>query len=122
MEKLVFHIIKRKDGTSEFMDFVESLPLKDAEKLLATIDQTEEFGLLIVQKMEWGKKLETDLYELRSKVGSNIQRAIYFQKVGNEYFITHGFTKKSQKTPRKEIEHAKKLGNCTRKGNCSDYC
>lgn len=116
MEKPVFHIIERKDGTSEFMDFVESLPAKDAEKLLAVIDQTEEFGLLIAQKMEWIKKLETDLYELRSKVGSNIQRAIYFQKIGNEYFITHGFTKKSQKTPRKEIEHAKKNRELYKKG------
>jgi phage-related protein len=59
--------------------------------------------------MKWTKKLEDDLYELRSKQGSDIQRAIYFQKVGTEYLITHGFTKKSQKTPKTEIEHARAM-------------
>ena len=40
--------------------------------------------------MKWVKKLDNNLYEIRSKFGSNIQRAIYFQKVNNEYIITHG--------------------------------
>jgi len=73
--------------------------------------------LMIAAKMKWVKKLEKDLFELRSKVGSNIQRAIYFQKIGNEYIITHGFTKKSQKTPQSEIIHAKRLREEFRKGN-----
>lgn len=107
MEKPQFDFIKRKDGTSEFEDFLSSIPEKDSAKLLATIGRTEEYGLLVAQRMEWIKKLDADLYELRSKVGSNIQRAIYFQKVGNEYLITHGFTKKQQKTPKSEINHAK---------------
>ena len=59
--------------------------------------------------MEWVKKLDNDIYEIRSKVGSNIQRALYFQKVGNEYLITHGFTKKTKKTPKTEIERAKSI-------------
>jgi len=36
----------------------------------------------------------------------NIQRAIYFHAVDNRYIITHGFTKKSQKTPINEIKKA----------------
>lgn len=28
--------------------------------------------------MEWGKKLDSDIFEIRSKVSSNIQRALYF--------------------------------------------
>ncbi|HEE8868274.1 type II toxin-antitoxin system RelE/ParE family toxin (plasmid) [Staphylococcus aureus] len=32
-----------------------------------------------------------------------------FQKVNNEYITTHGFTKKSQKTPSRKIEHAKRM-------------
>ncbi|MGC3051167.1 type II toxin-antitoxin system RelE/ParE family toxin, partial [Enterococcus faecalis] len=51
----------------------------------------------------------TNLYDLRSKVGSNIQRAFYFHVVDNRYIITLGFTKKTEKTPKQEIEHAKEL-------------
>ncbi|EOH86269.1 type II toxin-antitoxin system RelE/ParE family toxin [Enterococcus pallens] len=116
MEKPEFRFIERPDGTSEFVEFLESLPSKDSSKLLATIESTQELGLLVAQRMEWVKKLDTNLYELRSKVGNNIQRAIYFQKVGNKYLITHGFTKKTQKTPRKEIEHAKRIREQYAKG------
>lgn len=109
MDKPQFDYVKRKDGTSEFEDFLNSIPEKDSSKLLALIEITEEKGLLIAQRMEWVKKLDNDLYELRSKVGKNIQRAIYFQKIDNEFLITHGFTKKTQKTPQKEINHAKSV-------------
>lgn len=71
--------------------------------------------------MEWVKKIDNEIFEIRSKVSSNIQRALYFHVVGNRYIITHGFTKKTQKTPASEIKHAKELkkefeennnGNC----------
>jgi phage-related protein len=104
-----FDWIRRDDGTSEFEDYLDSLPDKDAEKLLAIIGMVEDHGLVVASRMKWTKKLENDLYELRSKQGSDIQRAIYFQKTGTEYLITHGFTKKSQKTPKSEIEHAKAM-------------
>lgn len=66
--------------------------------------------------MEWVEKLDTDIYELRSKFGNNIQRSLYFQKGDNEYLITHGFTKKTQKTPKAEIERAKSIRNKYREG------
>jgi phage-related protein len=107
--KVQFDWIQRNDGTSEFEEYLDSLPDKDAEKLLAIISMVEDHGLVVASRMRWIKKLEDDLYELRSKQGSDIQRAVYFQKIGTEYLITHGFTKKSQKTPKSEIEHAKAM-------------
>ena len=53
----------------------------------------QEHGLLVAQRMEWVKKVDDDIFEIRSKVSSN----------------THGFTKKTQKTPINEIKHAKVL-------------
>ncbi|AYM01769.1 type II toxin-antitoxin system RelE/ParE family toxin [Levilactobacillus brevis] len=53
--------------------------------------------------LRWSEKV---LYELRSKTSSNIQRALYFHVTGSRYIITHGFTKKTQKTPAAEIKHA----------------
>jgi phage-related protein len=60
--------------------------------------------------------LEDDLYELRSKQGSDIQRVIYFHKIETRYLITHGFTKKTQKTPENEIEHAREMRRQYREG------
>lgn len=114
--KISFDWIRREDGTSEFEDYLDSLPDKNAEKLLAVISIVEEQGLVVAARMQWTKKLDDDLYELRSKQGSDIQRAIYSQKVGTEYLITHGFTKKSQKTPQAEIEHAKAMRNACKEG------
>jgi len=110
MKKLAeFDWIKRSDGSSEFEEFLDSLPALDSAKLLAVISNTENEGIIVAIKMQWVKKLEHNLYELRSKQGSNIQRAIYFHKLGTKYIITHGFTKKTDKTPKQEIQHARMM-------------
>ena len=108
-KKTEFDWLRRQDDTSEFEEFLESLPVKDAAKLLAVIQSIETNGIQVAILMKWVKKLEEDLYELRSKQGSDIQRVIYFHKVETKYLITHGFTKKTQKTPQREIEHAREM-------------
>lgn len=49
------------------------------------------------------------LYEARIKLGSNIFRIICFFDKGNIVVLLNGFQKKSQKTPRNEIELAERL-------------
>ena len=109
MKKPKFEFYTRLNGRTEFIEFLHTLPEKDKQKLLATISVIQEQGLLVAQRMEWVKKLDSDIFEIRSKVSSNIQRALYFHVVDNRYVITHGFTKKTQKTPASEIRHAKEL-------------
>lgn len=46
---------------------------------------------------------------MSSRAANNTQRTIYFHAIDNMYIITHGFTKKIQKTPKREINHAKNL-------------
>lgn len=94
---------------SEFDQFLRSLPKKDAKKLVQTIMLIEESGLDVAKSMKWVKKLEKNLYEIRSKFGSNIQRVIYFQLRGDTFVITHGFTKKTNSTPEREKAHGRKL-------------
>lgn len=89
--------------------FLDSLPEKDAVKLLAVIEKTEKYGIPITARNKWVKKLENNLYEIRSKVSSNIQRALYFHVVDNRYVITHGFTKKTDKTPENEKNRAREI-------------
>jgi len=97
MKKPKFEFYTRLNGHTEFLEFLQSLPTKDKQKLLAVISIIQEHGLMIAQRMEWVKKLDSDIFEIRSKVSSNIQRALYFHVVDDRYIITHGFTKKSQK-------------------------
>ena len=109
MEKPKFVSYTRPNGHNEFEEFYNSLPIKDRNKLRATIDMIEEAGIQAAIQLEWIKKLDHQIYEIRSKVSSNIQRALYFHIKNNQYIITHGFTKKTQKTPIKEIIRAKQI-------------
>ncbi|GEO78027.1 type II toxin-antitoxin system RelE/ParE family toxin [Companilactobacillus mindensis] len=116
MKKMEFEFYKRPNGKVEFMEFLEKIPYKDRIKLLATINNVQEYGINIAIKEQWVKKLDKNLYELRSKVSNNIQRAIYFHYEKNSYVITHGFTKKTQKTPLKELRRGITLRNEYLKG------
>lgn len=49
------------------------------------------------------------LYELRIEQGSNIFRVFCFFDSGNLVVLLHGIQKKTQKTPKGEIEKAEKL-------------
>lgn len=109
MKNPKFEFYTRPNGRTEFQEFLDELPKKDKGKLLTVIASIQEHGLLVSQRMEWVKKLDEEIFEIRSKVSSNIQRALYFHVVDNRYVITHGFTKKTQKTPKAQIEHAKQL-------------
>lgn len=109
MEKPKFISYTRPNGHNEFEEFYNSLPIKDRNKLRATIDMIEDAGIQAAIQLEWVKKLDSEINEIRSKVSSNIQRALYFHMKNNQYIITHGFTKKTQKTPIKEIKRAKQI-------------
>ena len=49
------------------------------------------------------------LYEIRVKVGSNIYRIFPFFDKGNLVIISNGFQKKTKKTPKNELERAKRI-------------
>jgi len=50
------------------------------------------------------KHIEDGIYEIRIKSGSNIFRIFSFFDEGKLIILLHGFAKKTQKLPRKEIE------------------
>jgi phage-related protein len=51
----------------------------------------------------------TGLYEIRVEFGSNIYRVFSFFDKGQLVILINGFQKKSQKTPKNEIEKAEEL-------------
>lgn len=66
----------------------------------------EEKGNLL--RMPYSKHIEDGIFEVRAKVGSNISRIMYFFYYEGKIIMTNGFIKKMQKTPRNEIDLAKK--------------
>lgn len=71
-------------------------------KLISTVDRVP---------VKYFKHIEdsTGLYEIRVESGSNIYRVFSFFDKGQLVILINGFQKKSQKTPKKEIEIAEKL-------------
>lgn len=97
------------DWGKEFDQFLNSLNRIDKVKLVAMIKKIEEVGVQTAARQQWVKKLEDNLYEIRTRTNESFLRGIYFQIKDNKYYITHGFKKKKNKTPTKEIAKAKKL-------------
>lgn len=53
------------------------------------------------------KAIESGLFELRVKSKEGIARVFFCTKIGKKIVMLHSFIKKSQKTPKKEINIAK---------------
>lgn len=94
------------DDNCPVQEFMDSLDDKMAAKVYGLMDVLSEYGNGL--RKPYSEHLEDGIFELRAKVGSNITRTLYFFYVGKTIVMTNGFVKKSQKTPRNQIELAKK--------------
>lgn len=103
--KKIRHILLYKDY---FSDFYEKQRQKVKEKILWTFRVIETIQQV---PTEYLKHLEgTDgLYEIRVKSGSDIFRIFCFFDKGKLVVLANGFQKKTQKTPKQEIEKALKI-------------
>lgn len=97
------------DWGEEFEDFLRSLNVKDEAKMRALIARVEATDLQDSIRKERVKKLSKNIYELRSQTNEHWLRGCYFQIQGNSYWITHGFSKKSNRTPKREITRAETI-------------
>lgn len=98
-------VYSKKDGTEPVVDFIYSLSSKLKAKLIQEVDLLADMGNEL--REPYSKHLEDGIFELRVKQGSEISRVLYFFVIGKKIILTNGFVKKSQKTPKQEIELAK---------------
>jgi len=91
-----------------FEEFLSEQPQKVQDKIFKIIDAIETLERI---PQNYLKHLEgTDgLFEARVQLGSNIWRVFCFFDKGRLVILLNGFQKKTQKTPKKEIEKAKQL-------------
>lgn len=116
MSETKFEVIfyESSNGESPVWDFLEGLRLKMESSKDARI-QFKQVNMYIELLAQNGtnlnenitKHLEEDIWELRP--GNN--RVFYFCVQNNTFVLLHQFRKKSQKTPRREIDKAKRERN-----------
>lgn len=86
---------------------IEALPKDMQAKLLRIITMIESLGLERLRE-PYVKHLGKSLWEMRMIGRDGISRAIYVTASGKRVVIVRVFVKKTQKTPRAEIELALK--------------
>jgi phage-related protein len=91
-----------------FKDFLVSLPIKVQDKIFKIIEIIE-FQQRIPEKYLKHIEGQKGLYEARILLGSNIWRVFCFFDEGKLVILLNGFQKKTQKTPKKEIDKAVRL-------------
>ncbi|MBO5564744.1 MAG: type II toxin-antitoxin system RelE/ParE family toxin [Lachnospiraceae bacterium] len=109
MYEIIFY--ETAGGVSELWNYLDDLRRKaknnknariQHNQIVQYIQLLEDHGTRLGEKIT--KHLEEDIWELRP--GRN--RVLFFYQNSNTYVLLHGFVKKTQKTPRREIEKAKR--------------
>lgn len=84
---------------------LEEWPADMRARLARIVDLIEQFGPQHVG-MPHVRHIDGKIWEMRAKGRDGIARALYFTTTGRRVVIVRAFVKKTQKTPRREIEIA----------------
>jgi phage-related protein len=91
----------RRGGAAE----LEAQPKDVQARFLRIVELIEGHGLERVRE-PYLKHLQGPLWEMRMKGRDRIARAVYVTAAGRRVVVVRVFTKKTEKTPRREIELA----------------
>jgi phage-related protein len=91
-----------------FQDFFSRQNKKVKAKIVWTFDLLEDLPRVPETYLKHIENTD-ELYEIRVLLGSDIFRIFCFFDQGQLVVLANGFQKKTQKTPRKEIEMALKI-------------
>ena len=91
-------------------------PRVQAEIESWSVDVLADYARLVELLMEYGPKLGLPhsralgggLFELRPRGKSGIGRTFYCYRIGKQIVILHAFRKKTQKTPKRDLDLARK--------------
>lgn len=101
---------QRENGDVPVMDFLLSLQPKLRAKAYSEIELLKNHGPALrepyVKPIKGNKN--KGIYELRIKFATDISRIFYFSFQANTFILLNGFIKKSNNTPERELERARK--------------
>jgi len=93
-----------------FVDFLTKQPIKVQNKIFKIIEAIETLERIPTTYLKLISGTN-GLYEARIQLGTDIWRVFCFFDKGKLVILLNGFQKKTQKTPKKEIERAINLMN-----------
>lgn len=103
-KRLNIYFYYKANNTSPIYQYYLELDIKIRRKILAYI------ALLIKNNgrlgMPYTRHIEGKIWELRIDFNKNFHRIFYFILDGKKIILLHGFNKKTNKTPQKEINKA----------------
>jgi phage-related protein len=86
-------------------DWLDDIPKDIKARIISIVDLLIENGPQNVRE-PYVKHVKGKLFEIRAKGKDGIARVFYFTMTGQRIVLLHGFMKKTQKTPGKELEIA----------------
>ena len=104
-----------ENGKKPAEEFIDSQDTKMRAKVFGRLALLEEYGSEL--GMPFSRHLDDGVFELRTTASGNITRILYFFVVGKRIILTHGFVKKTRKTPARELDRAKSIRDDWRKRN-----
>ncbi|HCC36256.1 MAG TPA: type II toxin-antitoxin system RelE/ParE family toxin [Treponema sp.] len=116
--KYAVELYEKADGKVPVLEFILSLNPKQQAKVYREINLLEKFGNELhyphVDTIKGAKY--AGLWELRIEFASNIFRIFYFLLRKNRVTLLHGIVKKTQKTPKKDLDIAlERMKECLRR-------
>jgi len=99
---------------SQLLDDIKAWPTDIYSDYLRLVELLEEFGPML--RLPHSRAMGDGLFELRPRAKSGIARALYCFVVGRRVVILHGFIKKTEKTPAKDLRIARNRAKTVRNG------
>ena len=93
-------------GSVPVAEFIDALAPQVKAKFIRSLELLEQYGQLL--REPWVKNIQgiPKLRELRFISFGEIYRIFFFPVTGRKLILLHGFKKKSQATPRRELHIA----------------
>lgn len=97
-------LYETQTGNKPVLNYIQELSPKAQVKVLYLIELLATYGNNL--REPHSKYLKDNLFELRAKTANRAERVIYCFIDGKNCILLHGFTKKTNKTPEKELSIA----------------
>lgn len=97
---------KDRNGREPAKEFLDGLPAGTRARAVRLFDLLADEGVLLNEP--YTRRIRGKIRELRVKDNLGHIRILYFTFTGKRFILLHGFLKKTDKTPEREIELAEK--------------
>lgn len=104
---------QKQNGEIPVLDFLLSLNEKMRAKAYSELELLQIHGPKLREPYAKAIKGESyrGLFELRVKFASDVSRIFYFSVQNHRFVLLHGFIKKTDKMPSRELDRAKRYMN-----------